>query len=160
MNCLNCQAITTNPKFCSKSCSVTYNNNTRHWREKHNKKKLIIKCLNCENPASIKYCSTKCQVDFQIKEKIISGTASAKTMKNYLLTKYGNKCWECGITEWNKKQIVLELEHKDGNSQNNDEANLSLLCPNCHSQTTTYKGKNKGKGRHSRRLRYASGKSF
>ena len=66
----------------------------------------------------------------------------------------------CGITEWNNKKIVLELEHKDGNSENNDLVNLELLCPNCHSQTPTYKAKNKGKGRHSRRERYKDGKSY
>jgi len=67
---------------------------------------------------------------------------------------------ECGITEWNGKEIVLELEHIDGNSLNNTEENLSLLCPNCHSQTDTYKGKNKGSGRHYRKVRYQKGKSY
>lgn len=60
----------------------------------------------------------------------------------------------------NGKDIVLELEHKDGNSQNNSKENVCLICPNCHSQTPTYKGKNKGNGRHSRRKRYAEGKSY
>ena len=47
----------------------------------------------------------------------------------------------------------LELEHIDGNAYNNSESNLSLLCPNCHSQTPTYKAKNKGNGRVERRER-------
>ena len=54
----------------------------------------------------------------------------------------------------------MELEHNDGNSQNNSLDNLSLICPNCHSQTPTYKGANKGNGRHYRRVRYAEGKSY
>jgi predicted HNH restriction endonuclease len=45
------------------------------------------------------------------------------------------------------------LEHIDGNAYNNSESNLSLLCPNCHSQTPTYKAKNKGNGRVERRER-------
>ena len=54
----------------------------------------------------------------------------------------------------------MELEHKDGNSSNNSLDNVCLLCPNCHSQTDTYKNKNKGNGRHYRRLRYSEGKSY
>jgi 5-methylcytosine-specific restriction endonuclease McrA len=54
----------------------------------------------------------------------------------------------------------LQLEHKDGNSENNKPENLCLLCPNCHSQTPTYGAKNKGNGRHYRRIRYAQGKSY
>jgi hypothetical protein len=66
----------------------------------------------------------------------------------------------CSIETWNDKPIVLELEHKDGNSENNRPENLCLICPNCHSQTETFKGKNKGNGRHVRRTRYKEGKSF
>jgi hypothetical protein len=58
------------------------------------------------------------------------------------------------------KPLVVEVEHKDGNSENNAPENVCLLCPNCHSQTDTYKAKNKGKGRHSRRMRYQEGKSY
>jgi len=72
----------------------------------------------------------------------------------------GKRCQECGVSEWNGKELVFELDHADGNSENNQEENLRLLCPNCHSQTGTYKSKNMGKGRHYRRARYAEGKSF
>ncbi len=70
------------------------------------------------------------------------------------------KCECCGIDSWNGKSISLELDHKDGDSENNSLENLSILCPNCHSQTDTYKSKNKGNGRHSRMRRYYDGKSF
>ena len=53
------------------------------------------------------------------------------------------KCEVCGITEWNNKKVSFELEHKDGNSNNHLLDNLMILCPNCHSQTDTYRGKNK-----------------
>lgn len=53
------------------------------------------------------------------------------------------RCENCGLTEWMGKIIPLELHHKDGNHSNNDLDNLQLLCPNCHAQTDTYKGKNK-----------------
>lgn len=48
------------------------------------------------------------------------------------------RCEVCQISEWNKKHLRLELDHKDGNNRNNEEANLRILCPNCHSQTETH----------------------
>jgi len=54
-----------------------------------------------------------------------------------------DKCEECGITCYNNKPIVMHLDHIDGNSRNHNLNNLRLLCPNCHSQTDTWCGKNK-----------------
>jgi hypothetical protein len=54
-----------------------------------------------------------------------------------------NKCSICQITEWNNKPIGLHLDHIDGVSSNHLLDNLRLVCPNCHSQTDTYCGKNK-----------------
>lgn len=69
-------------------------------------------------------------------------------------------CEKCLNTEWMGLPIPLELNHKDGNGEHHSEDNLELLCPNCHSQTPTYKGKNRGNGRHNRKERYKQGKSF
>ena len=56
------------------------------------------------------------------------------------------ECEACGIPPlWNGKRLVLQLDHRDGNNRNNMITNLSILCPNCHSQTATYcrgQGKN------------------
>lgn len=52
-------------------------------------------------------------------------------------------CAKCGISEWFSKPISLELEHKDGNTTNNSRDNLEGLCPNCHSITDTWRGRNK-----------------
>ena len=61
------------------------------------------------------------------------------------------KCSCCDLETWQEKEIVLEIDHIDGNSDNNLLDNLRLLCPNCHSQTKTYKNRNKGNGREKRR---------
>ena len=49
-----------------------------------------------------------------------------------------NQCEMCGITEWENKNIVLQLHHIDGDHTNNELDNLQILCPNCHSQTNNY----------------------
>lgn len=52
------------------------------------------------------------------------------------------KCEICNISEYNGKHISLELNHIDGDNSNHRLDNLELLCPNCHSQTDTYRSKN------------------
>jgi hypothetical protein len=57
-----------------------------------------------------------------------------------------NKCAICGIgPEWNGKLLSLNIDHKDGDRTNNLLKNLRIVCPNCHSQTDTFAGKNKAK---------------
>ena len=52
------------------------------------------------------------------------------------------KCERCGNTTWNNMPIPLEVHHKDGCKENNQLENLEILCPNCHAQTDSYRGRN------------------
>lgn len=52
------------------------------------------------------------------------------------------QCESCGFTTWRGNPIPLEVHHVDGDKTNNELCNLQLLCPNCHAQTSTYRGKN------------------
>ena len=56
-----------------------------------------------------------------------------------------SKCYadDCGLTEWKGKRISLQLDHINGDRHDHKIENLRLLCPNCHSQTETFAGKNK-----------------
>lgn len=125
-----------------------------------------MNCLNCNQKISSKnkFCSNKCQKEYEYKKYIkkwknneVSGMRGeyqiSMYIKTYLFEKYNNKCARCGWGKVNPytKNIPLEVEHIDGNYQNNSEENLILLCPNCHSLTETYKGANINYGRKQRR---------
>lgn len=107
-----------------------------------------------------KFCSTSCSKEYQYLERIkkwknglhngVRGkTATCVWIKRYMIRKYGEKCMLCNWAEINifTGNIPIELEHIDGNFKNNNEENLKLLCPNCHSLTKTYKNGNMGNGR-------------
>ena len=51
-------------------------------------------------------------------------------------------CERCGIASWNNEPITIELDHINGISNDHRLCNLRMLCPNCHSQTPSYKGRN------------------
>jgi len=129
-------------------------------------KKPRIKCPVCgkETPRSgYKYCSNKCQQEFQYRSYIkkwkngkIKGLNSlglvSSYIKKYLRRKFENKCCLCSWSEINQKTglVPLVADHIDGNWQNNTEENLRLVCPNCDSLTSTFAALNKGNGRENR----------
>lgn len=52
------------------------------------------------------------------------------------------RCAICGCVEWQGRTLSLELDHINGINNDNRIENLRFLCPNCHSQTTTYGSRN------------------
>ena len=140
--------------FCSSKCAINDHNPTYNFN-----KKVYIKCVTCKitfrKKRNKKYCSMGCHQThrWSLKTKDVENglVSNRPRLRKYLVEKFGYYCFVCKLTKWMNKQISLEVDHIDGNHENNYPKNLRLICPNCHSQTPTYKAKNKGNGRKSRR---------
>jgi hypothetical protein len=112
-----------------------------------------INCKQCHGEFEFrsnktnKFCSLVCFAEYRWRTitipKIEAGKVIGSGVKRYLRERFGDKCTECGQeSTWNNKPLMLQLDHIDGDSDNNNINNLRLLCPNCHTQTETF-GNNK-----------------
>jgi hypothetical protein len=136
--------------YCCRSCA-----NSRIFTEQSRKKK---------SDSNKKYWNALSDSERKNKIKILS-EISPKSKSNHLentltqdwnvlgimskrlrvILEQNGKCNKCGITHWMTERITLEYEHKDGDNSNNSRDNVEALCPNCHSQTKTWRGRKNGK---------------
>jgi hypothetical protein len=208
-NCIKCGIETSNPRFCSRTCSTSYNNSKCPKRKPKNNcitcgtqiKSPLKRCVLCRSkmlsePRTCptcgskfrhkwnKYCSKVCvqqntgestasktrhreeylRYIQRWKDGIESGNRSLSSVswhiRRYLFEKYGSKCCKCNWYEVNPTsgKVPLQIDHINGDWSDNSEANLQLLCPNCHALTPYYGSLNKGHGRPRHYKPQASGK--
>ena len=116
------------------------------------------------------YCSNSCQRAWERQQLIAvwlatgvayPGSNQGHYVRSHIAEEQQGLCGLCGLSErWNGQPLAFVLDHIDGDATNNARSNLRLVCPNCDSQLPTYKSRNRGKGRHSRRDRYSNGQSY
>lgn len=133
--------------YCSRKCA-----NSRQWSDEDKKKKSD----SAKKSEKVKNANKNRKFPEWINDKYTNGDYINNTPFELLGEGYKRKvidieqkscCNRCGISDWLGSEIILELEHRDGNRDNNTRDNLELLCPNCHSQTDTWRGRNKAKKR-------------
>lgn len=79
-------------------------------------------------------------------EKILKGEIKVpynSSLRKHILKNniFKYECFKCNLDKWCGEEITLEIEHIDGDNYNNAKTNLCLLCPNCHSLTSTFRSK-------------------
>ena len=151
--CKNCnKEIHPDRKFCSIACSSVINSSLKKKNKycKHCGKKINSFATYCNNTCYAKY-NIEQQIEKWLKGELdgCSKAGHASYVKHYLLKKYDYKCSICGWGEMNPytNTLPLEVDHIDGVCFNNTPENVTLLCPNCHSLTKTYRGANSGNGK-------------
>jgi len=154
-------------KFCSHSCSASYNNlgrvidrKTGLLKEKENKTNKF--CLNCGEPIEKcrrKYCSSDCahihrkeMARTQALENLVNGSLTDGNARSWFRKLFEHKCAICGLSEWRGEEIPLVVDHIDGNYKNNFLNNLRIICCNCDGLLPTYRSRNRGNGRINKRL--------
>jgi len=131
------------------------------WVESNQSKSYMSKELRCKPETlnsylvkmGIDYSGNQGGKDIKSDKKRIPALEYAKThgcrsavLKKKLIEEgyIEDVCVGCGNKgEWNGKPITLELDHIDGDRYNNELINLRVMCPNCHSQTPTFRGRGK-----------------
>lgn len=130
--------------------------------ETFNKGKVSTRICKCCGNTFAKYpgstgqfCCEKCSVKYKKEQRIkdwkegrnngTKGYSCSSFVRNYLLQRHNYKCERCGWGEINPytDRIPLQIHHIDGNSLNNTESNLQVLCLNCHSLTENFGSRNK-----------------
>lgn len=144
-------------RFCSLSCAATANNRARRPRNPG------PPCPNCgrEKLRSRAYCSRSCGTGHKRTVFIESWKLGevpggsdqgvSERVRHFLMERSNRRCERkaCGW-DWTKT-CGVEVEHINGDPTDHRFENLMVICPNCHTNTSSYKGRNRGRGRAWRR---------
>ena len=176
--CVYCgMMIDKGKKFCNSKCSALYSNYHSELLKKckrgpktgnYTSHGCVNICRNCGKVISgEKFCNMSCKCEYDRDRQIfkwlcgeLSGTCPSGAKSYVKFWALRNSKFSCSACGWNKlnpytRNSTLEVDHIDGDSSNNASENIRILCPNCHSLTSTYKGSNKNSCRTYRKKYYA-----
>jgi len=136
-------------RFCSRACanSRVFSEQSKKKKSDANKKRVRENgkwgaMLTPNTDESIKKCKRTWK-----KKLLLSNFESlnewAKRKRVIIEQEY--RCHKCKLDEWMSEPIALEIEHLNGEHTDNRRENLIALCPNCHSLSVTWRGRNKSK---------------
>lgn len=137
-----------NGKWCCSekcnSCEAVREKNSKALKKAHKEGKVKSFTTKARNKSA--QTRKKESLEFFLKNPNL--IYNSENLKKHLL-EYGipYKCNCCGISDWLAKPITLEIDHIDGFRNHNNPENLRFLCPNCHSQTSTWRGRNINTGK-------------
>lgn len=153
----NAEFILKNGKYCCKQfsvqCEVNKQKNSSGLKKAHSDGKMPSNTFGSRkwNKGKTIFSDERVKRTYSKEEyfceqsKVNTGAIKNIIVKEKLLPYCCEQCNNTG--QWLNKVIVLELDHKNGNNKDNRIENLRFLCPNCHSQTTNFKGKNINSGK-------------
>ncbi len=134
--------------FCSRSCanSRSFSKESKIKKSTANKKFYQSLSDQDKNQINERLRSLSIATQGHRLESLMSSefdTLAYQSKRKRVLIEQDFKCNSCNIDTWFGKPLTLELEHIDGNHQNDIRSNLIALCPNCHSLTDTWRGRNR-----------------
>lgn len=138
--CVNCDQETANPKFCSRSCSTSYNNRL------HKRREVEGSCETCGTPIStrFKFCVNH-QHQNPLKERWLDknlnsneGNGSAVRRMARIVYKRSGRPYTCVLCGYDTHVDICHIKdirsypHGTPYAVVNDPANLIALCKNHH----------------------------
>jgi|HubBroStandDraft_5_1064220.scaffolds.fasta_scaffold00577_11 hypothetical protein len=136
-------------KYCSIKCShvaqkrpmTVFHRSRRNGVEPPRGQRCMSDC--------IRWHTYRCRAESFLESGGVFGYVAPQFLSRVLKDYYGERCLKCGWSRRHPKtgKVPIEVEHIDGNWQNSRLTNLTLLCPNCHALTPTFRALNRGHGR-------------
>jgi len=157
MVCENCSAEHDGSygsgRFCSPACSRSYSTKTKRAEINQKvKEKLTGRVLSDRHKENLRIGWQKTPVRKWNREKapiseicVLNSKFHNIYIKRRLFEEglKKNVCEDCGIENYNGKPLTMQIHHVNGNNKDNRLENLKMLCPNCHSQTENWSGRNR-----------------